>query len=112
MRGVLLAVEQGRVEPAAADHLALDRVVGRGQEPVGRRDGGRGVVEEIGPGRPGLGQLRRHQPSIASSSVRMPGRLACTSTAMFPGLCWFFHIFMCARGMSDQANTSLMHGST
>ena len=42
----------------------------------------------------------------------MPGRLAWTSTAMLPGLCWFFHIFMCARGMSTQANTSLMQGST
>ena len=30
----------------------------------------------------------------------MPGRLAWTSTAMLPGLCWFFSIFMCARGMS------------
>jgi hypothetical protein len=31
---------------------------------------------------------------------------------MFPGLCWFFHIFVWARGMSSQAKTSLMQGST
>src|SRR3546814_831707 len=49
--------------------------------------------------------------SIASSIVRRPGVLALTSTAMLPGLCWFFHIFVWARGMSAQAKTSDMQGS-
>ena len=41
----------------------------------------------------------------------MPGRLAWTSTAMFPGLCSLRIIFMWARGMSCQEKTSDMQGS-
>ena len=31
-----------------------------------------------------------------SSKLRRPVRGALTSTAMLPGGCWFFHIFVCA----------------
>ena len=40
-----------------------------------------------------------------------PARGALTSTAMLPGGCWFFHIFMCASGILSHGNTSLMQGS-
>jgi len=49
--------------------------------------------------------------SIASSSVRQPGRGTFTNTAMLPGGCWFFHIIMWAAGILSQVNTLLMHGS-
>ena len=37
--------------------------------------------------------------SMTSSNVRSPVRGALTSTAMLPGLCWFFHIIWWASGI-------------
>ena len=48
--------------------------------------------------------------SITSSRFFSPGRGALTSTAMLPGLCSFFHIIWCARGISAHGSTSLMQG--
>ena len=49
--------------------------------------------------------------SITSSNVLSPVRGAFTSTAMLPGACWFFHILVCATGISVQGNTSDRQGS-
>jgi len=60
------------------------------------------------------GHERRSYPSprsSTSSSVRQPWRRALTSTAMFPGGCWFFIINVCASGMFSHGKTLLMHGS-
>ena len=81
------------------------------------RDRGLGFVEQ-GPGGsqrfPAVGQQgfgHGVHPSMQSSMVRLPGFLAWTSTAMFPGLWAFCIIFICAVGMSSQAKTSDMQGS-
>ena len=48
--------------------------------------------------------------STTSSKFFSPGFGALTSTAKMPGLCWFFHIMVCAFGMSSNGSTSLMQG--
>ena len=56
------------------------------------------------------GQRGRSTVSLDRVFERAAGRLACTSTAMLPGLAGRI-IFMCALGMSSQENTSDMQGS-
>src|SRR5688572_26805064 len=59
-----------------------------------------------GGGRSGAAREVLHaqklETSMTSSSVLRPGRGLETRTAMFPGRCSFFHIFICALGMSCQ----------
>ena len=112
------------VEPAAGRQGPGETLAGTGHEVAGTTDrrtagveerplrgGGVGGDHDVVP--PGIARTSRAgQSSIASSRVRMPGRRACTSTAMLPGLCSLRIIFWWARGMSAQEKTSLMQGST
>ncbi len=119
MGGELRTVEGGGVDLAAGSDPRGDGAA-RGFD-----DGLGGVEADVTPfqqvrqqrgSRRAVGSLHGHpcghrQSSRQSSMVRRPGRLAWTSTAILPGLCWFFHIFMCAAGMSSQGKTSDMQGS-
>ena len=76
-----------------------------------------GELARFAPGAQSEGSPQRNRPFVRGamaslSSLARPrgcaGRGAWpeTSTAMLPGLCWFFHILVWALGMSSQAKTS------
>ena len=65
-------------------------------------------LDRIGlrPTRPSPSRRRSRPPASSAPCVG-----ALTSTAMLPGACRFFHILVCASGISLQGKTSLMQGS-
>ena len=75
-------------------------------EASGQRTPGPAAAEPLSGSRSGWQTRNRPRGSgyffaaaIASSKVRRPVVGAFTSTAMLPGLCWFFHILVCAAGI-------------
>ena len=110
VRGELLALEQLRLDLAAAARPGARTARDSRASRSARRPSARARQRPAAAARPRSQPSSRdgitHQSSSASSRVRRPGRLAWTSTAMLPGLCWFFHILVWARGMSSQAKTS------